>query len=126
MMANELKACPFCKSDARFLEETDVPFGEPYGLVCEHSKTCFLAGNMMADWETIITAWNPRAPASPTGDVGGLERYGVNWKAPNGVTHEPMADGYWTPWHIAADAITALHARVQELEAKWVELPGVE
>lgn len=31
-----------------------------------------------------------------------------------------------TNWRKAADAITALHARVQELEAKWVELPGVE
>ncbi len=68
----------------------------------------------------ILTAL--RTSASPTGDVWELvER--LRGLADEhfemlGDIHEPLTE--------AADAITALHARVQELEAKWVELPGVE
>ncbi len=36
-----------------------------------------------------------------------------------GFAHDPRCELLAS----AADAITALHARVQELEAKWVELP---
>ena len=46
-----------------------------------------------------------------------VERWGVNWDAPNGQTHERMPDGYWTPWHIASDRIAALEAENKALFA---------
>lgn len=37
---------------------------------------------------------------------GGLIRYGLNWKGHDYAVCEPMPDGYWTPWHLAQEAIT--------------------
>jgi hypothetical protein len=51
-----------------------------------------------------------------------IERYGVNWKAPNGVTHEPMPDGYWTPWHIADAENERLQAKLDRAVSVLKEL----
>lgn len=37
-----------------------------------------------------------------------IERWGFKWHGHDHGTHERMADGYWTPWHIAADTIARL------------------
>lgn len=57
-----LKPCPFCGGVARWIDEHDR-IGEPFGLVVEHAERCFIGGSMMADWDTIIAAWNTRARA---------------------------------------------------------------
>jgi hypothetical protein len=38
-------------------------------------------------------------PRPPDGD--GLPRYGIRWNGPTAPIAVPMADGYWTPWHLA-------------------------
>lgn len=50
-------------------------------------------------------------PRPPEGD--GLPRYGLRWNGPTEPLPVPMADGYWTPWHLAE----RYRARVAELEA---------
>ena len=86
-------------------------------------------GHVNHDWQPYLNAMAKafarhriNAQPKPTGDVGELVKR-LRWLADEhfemlGDIHEPLTE--------AADAITALHARVQELEAKWVELPGVE
>lgn len=54
-----------------------------------------------------------RSPLRPTpqppadGEVAELVRYGVDWNANPLIV--PMEDGYWTPWHIAADLLQHQH-----------------
>jgi hypothetical protein len=38
-------------------------------------------------------------PRPPAGE--GLPRYGLRWNGPEEPLAVPMADGYWTPWHLA-------------------------
>lgn len=38
-------------------------------------------------------------PRPPEGD--GMPRYGLRWNGPRQPVSVPMADGYWTPWHLA-------------------------
>jgi hypothetical protein len=38
-------------------------------------------------------------PRHPEGE--GLPRYGIRWDGPDQPLAVPMADGYWTPWHLA-------------------------
>lgn len=45
-----------------------------------------------------------------------IERWGFEWKGHDHGTHARMADGYWTPWHIAADRIASLKAKLQAKE----------
>lgn len=42
----------------------------------------------------------PEAPPRPP-DGEGLPRYGLRWNGPQQPVAVPMADGYWTPWHLA-------------------------
>ena len=49
----------------------------------------------------------PQPPAD--GEVAELQRWGVNHGAqPGRPLLSPMEDGYWTPWHIAADLLQSL------------------
>ena len=66
-MSEELKPCPFCGGEARWVEEHDR-IGEPFGLVVDHGERCFIGSAMMADWDTITAAWNTR-PALKDRDV---------------------------------------------------------
>lgn len=59
-MNEELKPCPFCGGEARWVEEHDR-IGEPFGLVVDHGERCFIGSVMMADWDAITAAWNTRA-----------------------------------------------------------------
>ncbi len=47
-----------------------------------------------------------------------VERYGIQWNGPDQPVCVPMADGYWTPWHIAADLIDRFsHTPIADGEA---------
>ena len=43
----------------------------------------------------------PELPPRPD-EGGGLPRYGLRWNGPTEPVAVPLADGYWTPWHLAA------------------------
>lgn len=60
----------------------------------------------------------PEFPPRPP-EGSGLPRYGLRWNGPQLPLSVPMDDGYWTPWHLAAQ----LHA---ELEAIRGQQPEVE
>lgn len=40
-----------------------------------------------------------------------LERYGIEWRGPHMPIALPMPDGYWTPWHIAEEALRCASER---------------
>lgn len=42
----------------------------------------------------------PEGPPRPP-EGAGLPRYGLRWNGPSEPLSVPMADGYWTPWHLA-------------------------
>ena len=58
-------------------------------------------------------------------DYDGLGRWGFKWKGNDHGTHVPMADGYWTPWHEAATAITALRGEVEASDKDRTELQAL-
>lgn len=39
-----------------------------------------------------------------------LPRYGITWQGPQLPISVPMADGYWTPWHLAIGKCDGNHA----------------
>lgn len=51
-------------------------------------------------------------PRPPEGE--GMPRYGLRWNGPSQPVSVPMADGYWTPWHLAEAERDTLR---QQLEA---------
>lgn len=57
-------------------------------------------------------------PRPPNGE--GLPRYGLRWTSPTEPLAVPMDDGYWTPWHLAKDALLTAYeagrARINTLE----------
>lgn len=46
------------------------------------------------------------APRPPAGS--GLPRYGIRWNGPDQPLSVPMDNGYWTPWHLAANVAELL------------------
>lgn len=44
-----------------------------------------------------------------------LRRYGIKWNGPESPIATEMKDGYWTPFHIAADIITKLKTEYIEV-----------
>jgi hypothetical protein len=44
-----------------------------------------------------------------------LERWGVTWPTTAELLHQPMPDGYWTPWHLAVAALDAQSDEVRRL-----------
>ena len=60
----------------------------------------------------------PVAQPPADGEVAELQRWGVNHGAqPGRPLLSPMEDGYWTPWHIAADLLQRLASDNAGLEA---------
>ena len=47
-----------------------------------------------------------------------LPRYGIKWNGPTNPITTEINDGYWTPWHIANDAITKLKIEF-EVQSYW-------
>lgn len=57
----------------------------------------------------------PPRPPLLTPSHPNLIRYGVTWDgSPNQPLLTPTDDGYWTPWHIAADLVDKLAHRSLE------------
>ena len=54
-----------------------------------------------------LTGIQPEAAPRPPGGSG-LPRYGIRWNGPDQPLTVPMVDGYWTPWHLAADVAELL------------------
>jgi hypothetical protein len=56
----------------------------------------------------LITAVRASSPLPETVE---LQRYGIVWqghdKQPTAPVLVPMSDGYWTPWHLAAKALSS-------------------
>lgn len=50
-------------------------------------------------------------PRPPEGD--GMPRYGLRWNGPRQPVSVPMADGYWTPWHLAEAECERLTGRME-------------
>ena len=65
-------------------------------------------------------------PRPPVGD--GLPRYGLRWNEPTQPLAVPMDDGYWTPWHLAVQAVREMReaaAQIFDREAKqWGDRAG--
>lgn len=84
-----------------------------------------LNGALRDNLPAIIAAL--KAAETPLGDVAGLVelgRWGVRWDGPDNPICEEIPDGYWTPWHLAADAITALTRQLAEVQQHAEALAG--
>lgn len=95
-------------------------------LTKEACDACEQCGRLvMCSYHSVLSALaghtSPSyAQAPPASDPPGLPRYGVTWQ--EGVSSPlltPMADGYWTPWHLAAQAIAARQSDPPGLVANW-------
>jgi hypothetical protein len=51
-----------------------------------------------------LRGMTPELPPRPL-DGTGMPRYGLRWNGPTDPLAVPMGDGYWTPWHLASDAV---------------------
>ncbi|WP_433860676.1 hypothetical protein [Pseudomonas thivervalensis] len=63
----------------------------------------------------LVPGWPPRPPAGE-----GLPRYGLRWNGPQQPLAVPMADGYWTPWHLA----DRLKAEIETIGLSRAKLAG--
>lgn len=73
-----------------------------------------------AAYERGFAAAQARHPINSP-ELFSLPRYGIEWQGERQPICKSMSDGYWTPWHIAADAIQAAFAR--GLVDAWTWLP---
>lgn len=55
--------------------------------------------SLLTEIEMLIGLRPEWPPRPPNGE--GLPRYGLRWNGPQQPLAVPMADGYWTPWHLA-------------------------
>lgn len=90
--------------------------GGEYGAVGAAFDAAREALSPETNLKRIQPEFSPRAP-----EGGGLPRYGIRW---NGLT-EPLSvlldDGYWTPWHLAADALeTKVNVDALRASARYV------
>ena len=96
----------------------------PYRAMC--AELIEAIDSETADWEDIeelkararalLAQPVPQPPAD--GEVAELQRWGVDHGAqPGRPLLSPMEDGYWTPWHIAADLLQRLASDNAGLEA---------
>ena len=67
----------------------------------------------------LIPEWPPRPPRGE-----GLPRYGVRWNGPQQPLAVPMEDGYWTPWHLAAQYKAENESLRQALQAITAQVDG--
>lgn len=74
------------------------------------------AGKQMDPGELDMT--QPGQPDAGRADYAELVRYGLRWKGHDNAVCEPVADGYWTPWREAADAIARLVQERDELSVR--------
>ncbi len=66
----------------------------------------------------------PELPPRPP-DGEGLPRFGLRHNGPGETLATPMADGYWTPWHLAERALIFERGAPETGCAhEWIEVPG--
>lgn len=80
--------------------------------------------NFLRGRVTELEGLRPELPPMPP-EGKGLPRYGIRWNGPQQPLAVPMADGYWTPHHLAegphALVLGELAEERQRQEAKWGE-----
>ena len=83
---------------------------------CETLEEDRLLDRSAAALRAALAQPTPQPPAD--GEVAELQRWGVDHGAqPGRPLLSPMEDGYWTPWHIAADLLQRLASDNAGLEA---------
>ena len=83
----------------------------------EHTSSHYYKQPDVLDRARALLA-QPVAQPPADGEVAELQRWGVNHGAqPGRPLLSPMEDGYWTPWHIAADLLQRLASDNAGLEA---------
>lgn len=83
-------------------------------------------GDALESENTRLTGIQPELPPYPP-EGGGLPRYGIRWNGPTSPLAVPMDDGYWTPWHLAANALeTKVNALRGEVRDEWIRRQTVE
>lgn len=99
------------KADAWLLHTYVVDHAADHDDDCPGDDTCDCRFKARNDAVGRCVRWlieRPRAaPAPPASDPPGLVRYGVSPEWSSGPLLTPMEDGYWTPRHLAAQAIAA-------------------
>lgn len=43
-----------------------------------------------------------------------MTRFGLKWNGPTSFIPTEMSDGYWTPWHLAAERLNAQSALIEQ------------
>lgn len=79
------------------------------GLKWESERNALL----LAELQGLQPAWPPRPP-----DGAGLPRYGLRWNGPSQPLAVLIADGYWTPWHLA-DQLRTENLELQRADECW-------
>ena len=97
-----------------------------FRAMCAELVDAYVRGNNLA--ESIFRARTlldqPAAESPADGEVAELQRWGVDHGAqPGRPLLSPMEDGYWTPWHIAADLLQRQHPQPVAVSER---LPGPE
>lgn len=77
----------------------------------------------LADEVERLQGIRPEFPPRPP-DGEGLPRYGIRWNGPEEPLAVPMADGYWTPWHLAA-RYSALEPRAERFQVAGDDTTGL-
>ena len=80
--------------------------GLALGMACEIER-------LRAEVEALRGLMPEPSPRQPDGV--GLPRYGLRWNGPQQPLSVPMADGYWTPWHLAYGEIEALRKALNRI-----------
>ncbi len=126
-MSEELKPCPFCGGEARWVEDHGR-FDEPFGLVVDHAEDCFLGNHMMAEWDHIIAAWNHRQSATTEALAAmeqarealvSIEEY---WNRDR--NDEAMHDACWHAVETSAQALTTLTEQIERMRGEAQQPSG--
>lgn len=78
-----------------------------------------IAGMVAAERDATIAelrGLTPELPPRPP-EGEGMPRYGLRWNGPQQPVAVPMADGYWTPWHLAETECDTLRQQLAERDA---------
>ena len=89
-------------------------------MLCDYEHLNTMGQPLSANWPQRVQAVKDaiaglQAAQAQAGNVT-LERYGLQWNGPDKFVATLMADGYWTPWHIAQHALKA-----QAGDWKWID-----
>lgn len=66
----------------------------------------------------------PSIAESLPGEMPPLKRYGLRWNSSTEPLAVPMLDGYWTPYHLAAEALAHERAHAERVVPTTVDCPN--